>query len=74
MVPAARQAPVVRSAAWTRARHGVPNADAVDLILDMKYFDTLLPALAEEHRRMQARELPDGWDAELPTFPAEQNI
>jgi ribosomal peptide maturation radical SAM protein 1 len=29
-------------------RYGVPNADAVDLILDMKYFDTLLPALAKE--------------------------
>ena len=26
------------------------------------------PQLAEEHRRMQARELPEGWDAELPTY------
>jgi transketolase len=26
------------------------------------------PQLADEHRRMQARELPDGWDAELPTY------
>jgi transketolase len=29
------------------------------------------PALAEEHRRMQRRELPDGWDAGLPVFAAD---
>jgi len=29
------------------------------------------PALAEEHRRMQRRELPDGWDQGLPTFPPD---
>jgi transketolase len=29
------------------------------------------PALAEEHRRMQRRELPDGWDQKLPTFPPD---
>jgi transketolase len=29
------------------------------------------PALAEEHRRMQRRELPDGWDRELPVFMAD---
>jgi transketolase len=26
------------------------------------------PALAEDHRRMQRRELPDGWDTDLPVF------
>ncbi|MDB4955640.1 MAG: transketolase [Myxococcales bacterium] len=26
------------------------------------------PELADEHRRMQARQLPEGWDAELPTY------
>jgi transketolase len=29
------------------------------------------PVLAEEHRRMQKRELPDGWDKDLPTFAAD---
>ncbi|HVE82704.1 MAG TPA: transketolase [Myxococcales bacterium] len=29
------------------------------------------PALADELLRMQRRELPDGWDAELPTFPPD---
>ncbi|HYV49061.1 MAG TPA: transketolase [Myxococcaceae bacterium] len=29
------------------------------------------PALAGELLRMQRRELPDGWDAELPTFPPD---
>jgi transketolase len=29
------------------------------------------PAEAEELRRIQHRELPDGWDAELPTFEAD---
>ena len=29
------------------------------------------PQLADEHARMQRRELPDGWDAELPTFKAD---
>ncbi len=29
------------------------------------------PGLAEEHRRMQRRELPDGWDQEIPTFPPD---
>jgi transketolase len=27
--------------------------------------------MAEEFRRMERRELPDGWDANLPTFPAD---
>jgi transketolase len=26
------------------------------------------PALADEHRRMQGRQLPEAWDAELPTY------
>jgi transketolase len=29
------------------------------------------PELAEQLNRMQRRVLPDGWDAELPTFPAD---
>ena len=29
------------------------------------------PELAEELRRIQHRELPDGWDKDLPTFPAD---
>jgi len=29
------------------------------------------PQLAEEHVRMQKRELPDGWDKDLPVFPAD---
>jgi transketolase len=29
------------------------------------------PDLAEHNRRMQKRELPDGWDKDLPTFPAD---
>jgi transketolase len=29
------------------------------------------PELAEHHQRMQRRELPAGWDKELPTFPAD---
>jgi transketolase len=29
------------------------------------------PQLADEHIRMQKRELPAGWDAELPVFPAD---
>jgi transketolase len=31
------------------------------------------PGLAEEIDQMQRRELPDGWDAEIPTFPADAN-
>ncbi|HEU4731026.1 MAG TPA: transketolase [Kofleriaceae bacterium] len=30
-----------------------------------------LPDLAEQLRRMQRRELPDGWDQELPVFPPD---
>jgi transketolase len=29
------------------------------------------PELAEQHRRMQHRELPDGWDQDLPVFAAD---
>ncbi len=29
------------------------------------------PELADQWRRMQRRELPDGWDRDLPTFPAD---
>ena len=29
------------------------------------------PGLAEEIEQIQRRELPDGWDAEIPTFPAD---
>ncbi|MDN5863774.1 MAG: transketolase [Gammaproteobacteria bacterium] len=31
------------------------------------------PELAEEIERMQRRELPRGWDADLPEFPADEN-
>jgi transketolase len=30
------------------------------------------PALADQVERMQRRELPDGWDAEIPSFPADE--
>jgi len=30
------------------------------------------PELADEIERMQRRELPDGWDADIPTFPADE--
>jgi len=30
------------------------------------------PELADEIERIQRRELPDGWDAELPVFPADE--
>ena len=29
------------------------------------------PELADQINRMQHRELPDGWDKNLPTFPAD---
>jgi len=29
------------------------------------------PDLADQWRRMEARELPDGWDSEIPTFPPD---
>ena len=29
------------------------------------------PELAEQLDRMQRRTLPDGWDADIPTFPAD---
>jgi len=29
------------------------------------------PQLADEHTRMQKRELPEGWDKDLPAFPAD---
>jgi transketolase len=30
------------------------------------------PELADQIERMQRRELPDGWDAEIPSFPADE--
>src|SRR5262249_39512846 len=30
------------------------------------------PGLADEIDRMQRRELPDGWDADIPVFPADE--
>jgi transketolase len=36
-----------------------------------KKYQTKYPKLADEFERMQKRELPDGWDADLPTFPAD---
>ncbi|HET6726135.1 MAG TPA: transketolase [Gammaproteobacteria bacterium] len=37
-----------------------------------KAYRAQFPALADEIERMQTRALPDGWDAELPTFPADE--
>ncbi|HET7569105.1 MAG TPA: transketolase [Gammaproteobacteria bacterium] len=37
----------------------------------LKDYRAQFPALADEIERMQTRELPDGWDADLPTFPAD---
>jgi transketolase len=37
----------------------------------LEAYATQFPALAEEQRRMQRRELPEGWDQELPVFPAD---
>ena len=34
-------------------------------------YATEYPELADQLNRMQRRALPDGWDAELPTFPAD---
>ena len=34
-------------------------------------YRTQHPALADEIERMQRRELPDGWDRDLPVFPAD---
>jgi transketolase len=35
-------------------------------------YRTAYPDLADELERMQRRELPDGWDADIPTFPADE--
>ncbi len=36
-----------------------------------KKYSAQYPDLADQFNRMQQRELPDGWDKELPTFPAD---
>ncbi len=36
-----------------------------------KKYNAQYPDLADQFNRMQQRELPDGWDKELPTFPAD---
>jgi transketolase len=38
---------------------------------DFKKYKQEFPSLADEVERMQRRELPDGWDVELPVFPAD---
>jgi transketolase len=38
---------------------------------DFKKYKQEFPSLADEVERMQRRELPDAWDAELPVFPAD---
>jgi transketolase len=38
---------------------------------DFKRYRQQFPKLADEIERMQKRELPDGWDNELPVFPAD---
>jgi transketolase len=35
-------------------------------------YRTQYPDLADQLYRMQHRELPDGWDADIPTFPADE--
>jgi transketolase len=35
-------------------------------------YQVAFPALADELFRMQHRQLPDGWDKDLPTFPADK--
>ncbi len=37
----------------------------------MEAYRTAHPALADELERMQRRELPEGWDSALPSFPAD---
>jgi hypothetical protein len=39
---------VIDELRWLRGRYGVPSISVVDNILDMRYFTTLLPRLAEE--------------------------
>ncbi|MFZ3263937.1 MAG: transketolase [Terriglobales bacterium] len=36
-----------------------------------KKYSAQYPDLADQFNRMEQRELPDGWDKELPTFPAD---
>jgi transketolase len=38
----------------------------------VKKYSTAFPELADELYRMQHRQLPDGWDANLPSFPADR--
>jgi transketolase len=38
----------------------------------LEQYKKAYPALAEELKRMQKRELPDGWDKNLPVFPADE--
>jgi transketolase len=38
----------------------------------VKQYSTAFPELADELYRMQHRQLPDGWDANLPAFPADR--
>jgi transketolase len=38
---------------------------------DFKKYRQEFPSMADEIERMQRRELPDGWDAELPVFPTD---
>jgi transketolase len=38
---------------------------------DFKKYTQEFPSLADEIERMQRRELPDGWDAELSVYPAD---
>ncbi len=40
-------------------------------VMVSKAYRAKYPDMADQLRRMQARRLPDGWDADLPTFPAD---
>jgi len=42
-----------------------------DWFARVKEYKTKYPELAEQFRRLHHRKLPDGWDAEVPKFPAD---
>ncbi|MCO5999084.1 transketolase [Actinoallomurus rhizosphaericola] len=57
---------------WFAAGIGQRGAHArADWEARFKEYASIHPALAEEIERMQRRELPDGWEDMLPSFPAD---
>ena len=61
-----RRARALRRAAWASAARGCARSGGA-----LAAYAQRAPELADELDRMQRRELPDGWDAELPSFPAD---